>query len=72
MCWSTLILTIIKIRVSTRLLGSCIPAGCISVKRLKRKQEIREINRNTIIVILSGYIEFDYAQKAMSIGVLTI
>ena len=38
---------------------------------LELSAKIREINRNTIIVILSGYMEFDYAQKAMSIGVLT-
>ena len=36
---------------------------------LELSAKIREINRNTIIVILSGYMEFDYAQKAMSIGV---
>ena len=39
---------------------------------LELSAKIREINRNTIIVILSGYMEFDYAQKAMSIGVFNI
>ncbi len=30
---------------------------------LELSAKIREHNRNTIIVILSGYMEFDYAQK---------
>ena len=33
--------------------------------------KLKEINSNAIIVILSGYMEFDYAQQAMNIEVLT-
>ena len=38
---------------------------------LELAAKIKEINSNAIIVILSGYMEFDYAQQAMNIGVLT-
>lgn len=38
---------------------------------LELAAKIKEINSNAIIIILSGYMEFDYAQQALNIGVLT-
>ena len=34
-------------------------------------ERIKEINKNTRCILLSGYSEFDYAQKAISLGVIS-